>query len=233
MDHPGQVGATGDVAARLRGQAARLASVADSARRASFRVTHPAEGRPELAVTASGGGTITELYVGARALGSGPEWLSGTLVTVLNQALRGARQRAVQMVEEVLLAESGPGAPQTREPGEPPAAWSAHSREVTASSPDGRVRVTASPDGTVAALRLGPTAVRGSDNVALAGQITTTVNEALAAVTPGADGSRGTDPAGDAELRDLLGVRTRGYERRMDQISGQLERTERRLDDLG
>jgi DNA-binding protein YbaB len=224
----------GQVAARLREQAARLTAAVAAGRGISYEASTQAGGPSEIAVTVTGLGQVSRVYVGPRAMRSGPDALAPALSRVLNEAVRGARERAAEAVHDAV--EPGLQAV-LREPASPPEAAAERIAALTgetasASSPDEKVTVTASGAGENVRVRFATTALRGFDNVTLGEQIAMAANAALDAARRGQQDVLDSLRDDEKHAAAVLDARMAAYGRRMDGLLDELDQAERRIDGM-
>ncbi|HEY2578229.1 MAG TPA: YbaB/EbfC family nucleoid-associated protein [Streptosporangiaceae bacterium] len=228
-----------EVAAGLRERSARLTAAATAGGAVSYEASSDAGRHSEVSVTATGTGQVSRIYVGPQAMHSSPSGLAGTLSRLVNEAVRGARERAVAALQEALAEAGEPGLvtalQETMSLAEEVAEQLAE-QSVSASSPGRKVTVTANGAGEVTGIEFGTTALRGDDNVSLAGEITAAVNEAFDAVhrlqdTVTGTPSAGSAPAGGAELTDVLHERVSAFNRQMDELDHRLDEVAKELAD--
>lgn len=220
-----------EVAAALRDKSARLAAAAATAGTVSYDASSDA-GRPsEVSVTAMGSGQVSKIYVGPKAMHSGPPELAGTLSRLVNEAVHGARQRAGQTLHQA-LAEAGESGLATalREAisSADQVAAQLAGQTVSASSPGQQVTVTATGAGEITQVEFGATALRGDDNVKLAGEIAAAVNGAFEAARRLQDavttaGPAKPAPAGAPDLAQALHDQVSAFNRQLDALDHRLD----------
>ena len=223
------------IAARLREQSARLSAAAAAAGAASYEAKAAAGGHGEVAVTANGRGEITRIHIGQGAMRSGSGAIEAALPRAVNEAVRGARERAAQ----AMLAAVDPGLRDTLGEGTSAPADAVErfatrlaGEAVSATSPDGKVTVSASGAGEVLTVRFAAGALAGADNASLAEQVTTAVGGAL-------DDARRLqqrllDVLHDDEetMAAMLDSRLAAFGRQMEELRGQLDQAGRRISGL-
>lgn len=218
-----------EVAAGLRDKSARLAAAAATAATVSYEASSDA-GRPsEVSVAATGSGQVSNIYVGPKAMHSGSSELAGTLSRLVNEAVHGARQRAGEALQAALTEAGEPDLATALRGAMSSAgqlATQLAERTVSASSPSRKVTVTANGAEEITAIEFGATALRGDDNVNLAGEIAAAVNAAFEAARRLQDAVTKEAPAASApDLAEVLHDRVSAFHRQMDEL-------DRRLDEM-
>lgn len=230
-EHTPTAAEAGLVAGRLREQAARLNAAAAAAGRTSYQARAETGRAGEVTVTVTGTGQVSQIYVGPGAMRSGHDVLAAALCRLVNEAVPGARQRATEAMEDALdpslrAVVQGAAAP-PEEAGRCTARLAGQT--VSASSPGGKVTVTADGTGEIRTLKFAATALRGDDNLGLAREVIAAVNGAL-------DGARHLQERLAGSLTEnaqgaaaMLEARSGEFGRRMDDLLGQLDQAERRI----
>jgi DNA-binding protein YbaB len=231
---PAAAGAS-DVAAQLREQSARLSAAAMAAGAVTCDAKVGAGGHGEVSVTATGRGEVTRVYVGPRAMRSGPAALAATLCRLLNRAVQGARERAAHVtldavdpsLRAALRADTSP-------PGDAVARFAAQlaGQAVSSHSPDGKVTVTASGTGEILAVQFSAAARDGSDSTGLAEQVTAAASGALDAARNLQQQLMAGQRDNEATIAAALDSRLAAFNGRMDELLDQLDRADRRISDL-
>jgi DNA-binding protein YbaB len=229
------MGEAAQVAAQLREQSARLSAAAAASAAVSYEAKAAAGGHGEMAVTADGRGEVTRIRIGAGAIRSGAGVLEATLPRLVNEAVCGAQARATQAmldaVEPGLRASVAEGASATSDAAEQLAARIA-GETVGATSPDGKVTVSASGAGEIQTVRFAAGALAAADNVTLGEQVAAAVGAALGEARRRQQ--RQLDALHDDEetMTAVLDARLAVFDRRMEELRGQLEQADRRISDL-
>jgi DNA-binding protein YbaB len=222
------------VAAGLRDKSARLAAAAASAGTVSYEASSGAGRHGEVSVTVTGGGQVSKIYVGPKAMHSSPSELAGTVTRLVNEAVHGARQRASQALQEALVEAGEPDLATSLQQAMSSAeqlATQLAEQTVTATSPGQKVTVTADGAGEITRTEFSATALRGDDNVGLAGEIAAALNGAFEAArrlqdTVTTAASADSASAGGPDLAEVLHQRVGAFNRQMDELG-------RRLDEVG
>jgi DNA-binding protein YbaB len=228
-----------EIAAGLRDKSARLAAAAATAGAVSYEASSDT-GRPsEVSVTATGSGQVSTIYVGPKAMHSSPSELAGTLSRLVNEAVRGTRERAGDAVQAALLEAGEPDfatALRAAMSSAEQRAGQVAGQSVSASSPGRKVTVTANGSGEITGIEFGATALRGDDNLSLGGEIAAAVNRAFEAARRLHDTAADTAPAspappGGPDLAGVLHERVGAYNRQMDELDRRLDEVSRALVD--
>ncbi len=225
----------GEMAAQLREQSSRLSAAVMAAGAVTWEVKAGAGGHSEVSVTATGRGEVTRVYVGPRAMRSGPAALAATLSRLLNEAVRAARERAAQVMLDAAdpslraaLCEdlSAPGDAAER------LAAQLAGQVVGTRSPDGKVTVTASGAGEILAVQFSAAAVGGFDNARLAEQVTAAANGVLDAARHLQEQPIAGQRDDEAAMAAALDARLAAFNSRMDELLDELDQADRRISDL-
>ena len=201
----------------------------------TWEVKAGAGGHSEVSVTATGRGEVTRVYVGPRAMRSGPAALAATLSRLLNEAVRAARERAAQVMLDAAdpslraaLCEdlSAPGDAAER------LAAQLAGQVVGTRSPDGKVTVTASGTGEILAVQFSAAAVGGFDNARLAEQVTAAANGVLDAARHLQEQLIAGQRDDEAAMAAALDARLAAFNSRIDELLDELDQADRRISDL-
>jgi DNA-binding protein YbaB len=227
-----------DVAAQARRIATELreqAATAMSAVRAAHAVTYTASvsrgERDEVTATADGTGHLTRVHLGPTAVRAGPERLAATLAHVLNQALGGAGQRATEALRQG-VDPAWRDALGSAPPAEPDLVKQLAAEQGTGHSPNGEVTAVATGSGTITAVRLSATALRGGDSAGLGEQVAVTANAALEAARRPQRELAATLGRDDAYGEERLRASVDRFQGRMDTLLAELDQAERRIAEL-
>lgn len=222
-----------ELAAQLRQEAADLRDAAAAGAAATFEAASAAGTSAEVIAAADGSGRVVRLRIGPRAMKAGQDQLARIVVTVLNQALRGARERAVHLVEEAAgQGLAGALREAAAQAGSDDAASQLAGRlageTVTAANAHETIIVTAGGTGDIATVRFGATALRGDDSVVLADELMAAANKALAE-TAGVRQRLFGSPGGADEFAAMLAGQVQGFDRRIEGVLDQLALVEQQI----
>lgn len=223
-----------EMADRLRGQAARLASAAEAATEATAEAACTLRSDGAVSVTATGGGQVRAVSIDPRAMRVPLPELGAAAARSVNQAIAAARDKAARAAADATGSPGGQadrGAAGTLDPDAERFASRLAGELVSGSSANRQVTVTANGTGEILQVRIESAASRERDGRLLGERIAAASNGALDAARrlqrSLLESARPGEELRAAAADDLV----RRHERQMTELLDRLAETERSIGD--